>query len=144
MTRKRVGGGLLESFSEPCECCNGRGIHVTLSPVEPKPDKSGGPSRRRKRKGEIEKAVEDKIVAERAQPGRHGRRAASSADEPTTPVAENGHRHAHARRAEHAEARTSAERPTTASRPTASLRVRHGRRRRSRRSPRAKSEAAAD
>src|SRR5690606_8125724 len=26
MTRKRVGQGLLEAFSTPCECCNGRGI----------------------------------------------------------------------------------------------------------------------
>ena len=30
MTRKRVGSGLLEAFSEPCECCNGRGLHVSL------------------------------------------------------------------------------------------------------------------
>jgi ribonuclease E len=30
MTRKRVGAGLLEAFSEPCECCNGRGVHVSL------------------------------------------------------------------------------------------------------------------
>ena len=26
MTRKRVGAGLLEAFSQPCECCNGRGV----------------------------------------------------------------------------------------------------------------------
>jgi ribonuclease E len=30
MTRKRVGAGLLEAFSQPCECCNGRGVHVSL------------------------------------------------------------------------------------------------------------------
>ena len=30
MTRKRVGAGLLEAFSMPCECCNGRGVHVSL------------------------------------------------------------------------------------------------------------------
>jgi ribonuclease E len=30
MTRKRVGAGLLEAFSEPCECCNGRGVIVSL------------------------------------------------------------------------------------------------------------------
>ncbi|MFP3969655.1 Rne/Rng family ribonuclease, partial [Actinomadura fulvescens] len=64
MTRKRVGQGLLEAFSETCESCNGRGIHVHLSPVEPKPDgktaKESG--RRRKRKGDIEKAVEDKLA----------------------------------------------------------------------------------
>ena len=32
MTRKRVGAGLLEAFSVPCECCNGRGVIVTLDP----------------------------------------------------------------------------------------------------------------
>ncbi len=68
MTRKRVGGGLLEAFSEPCECCNGRGIHVTLSPVEPKAEKAGSSGRRKRRKGEIERAVEDKLArAERAK-----------------------------------------------------------------------------
>jgi ribonuclease E len=34
MTRKRVGSGLLEAFSEPCECCNGRGVIVSLDLVE--------------------------------------------------------------------------------------------------------------
>jgi ribonuclease E len=34
MTRKRVGQGLLESFSEPCESCNGRGVHVHPEPVD--------------------------------------------------------------------------------------------------------------
>jgi ribonuclease E len=29
MTRKRVGAGLLEAFSQPCECCNGRGVLLT-------------------------------------------------------------------------------------------------------------------
>jgi ribonuclease E len=34
MTRKRVGAGLLESFSETCECCNGRGVIVSLDLVD--------------------------------------------------------------------------------------------------------------
>jgi ribonuclease E len=34
MTRKRVGAGLLEAFSVPCECCNGRGVHVSLDLAE--------------------------------------------------------------------------------------------------------------
>ncbi|MFI5100896.1 MAG: ribonuclease E/G, partial [Actinomycetes bacterium] len=34
MTRKRIGQGLLEAFSEPCEHCNGRGVKVHLEPVE--------------------------------------------------------------------------------------------------------------
>ena len=70
MTRKRVGTGLLEAFSEPCECCNGRGIHITLNPSDAKPveDKgeSTGSGRRRKRKGEIERAVETKLARHEA------------------------------------------------------------------------------
>ncbi|MDQ6875677.1 MAG: Rne/Rng family ribonuclease, partial [Actinomycetota bacterium] len=34
MTRKRVGQGLLEVFSEPCETCKGRGLIVHMEPVE--------------------------------------------------------------------------------------------------------------
>ncbi|GAB3111863.1 hypothetical protein GCM10027055_13400 [Janibacter alkaliphilus] len=34
MTRKRVGSGLIEVFSEPCEHCGGRGIVVHSEPVE--------------------------------------------------------------------------------------------------------------
>jgi ribonuclease E len=32
MTRKRVGAGLLEAFSVPCECCSGRGVIITFDP----------------------------------------------------------------------------------------------------------------
>jgi ribonuclease E len=34
MTRKRVGSGLLEAFSVPCEQCNGRGLLISLEPVD--------------------------------------------------------------------------------------------------------------
>ena len=34
MTRKRVGEGLLEAFSEPCSACNGRGVIVHLDGVD--------------------------------------------------------------------------------------------------------------
>lgn len=40
MTRKRVGQGLLESFSETCEACNGRGVKVHLEPVDERPVRS--------------------------------------------------------------------------------------------------------
>jgi ribonuclease E len=33
MTRKRVGGGLLEHFSTPCEHCRGRGVVVNADPI---------------------------------------------------------------------------------------------------------------
>jgi ribonuclease E len=36
MTRKRVGQGLLEVFSEPCEHCRGRGVIVSTDPVDDK------------------------------------------------------------------------------------------------------------
>jgi len=41
MTRKRVGQGLLEVFSEPCEHCRGRGVVVQTDPVDEK-RRSGG------------------------------------------------------------------------------------------------------
>jgi ribonuclease E len=45
MTRKRVGQGLLEAFSEPCEHCNGRGVIVHTEPIEHngrKPEQGSG------------------------------------------------------------------------------------------------------
>ncbi len=33
MTRKRVGGGLLEHFSAPCEHCRGRGVVISTEPL---------------------------------------------------------------------------------------------------------------
>ena len=41
MTRKRVGSGLLEAFSAPCEQCRGRGVLVSTEPVEAKAQPSG-------------------------------------------------------------------------------------------------------
>ncbi len=42
MTRKRIGTGLLEAFSDNCEHCQGRGIVTHDEPVEPKRDDEGG------------------------------------------------------------------------------------------------------
>jgi ribonuclease E len=46
MTRKRVGGGLLEHFSTPCEHCRGRGVVVDTEAIEhaepSKPEAGGG------------------------------------------------------------------------------------------------------
>ncbi|GAA4567979.1 Rne/Rng family ribonuclease [Planotetraspora kaengkrachanensis] len=58
MTRKRVGQGLLEAFSTPCECCNGRGLIISTEPVEAKPEPRGTQG-----KMAIEKAVADKLGA---------------------------------------------------------------------------------
>ncbi len=136
MTRKRVGGGLLESFSEPCECCNGRGIHVTLSPVEPKPDKAAGPSRRKRRKGDIEKAVEDKIA--KSERGKAGAKT-ETAEEPSANGNGNGPE-PEAPEVEEASTEAPAAENEQVDGETPSI----SRRRRSRRSPRAKSEATAD
>jgi ribonuclease E len=46
MTRKRIGTGLLEAFSEPCESCGGRGLHTHMEPVEPRKAKQDDDSRR--------------------------------------------------------------------------------------------------
>ncbi|WP_106814049.1 Rne/Rng family ribonuclease [Microbacterium timonense] len=51
MTRKKLGLGLLETFSEPCEVCAGRGLIVHHDPVVKHrvPSSSGAPSGRRSR-----------------------------------------------------------------------------------------------
>ena len=52
MTRKRVGQGLVEAFSTPCDCCGGRGFIVHESPVEnQQADLSASGSRSSGRKG---------------------------------------------------------------------------------------------
>ncbi len=43
MTRKRLGQGLLETFSEPCEHCNGRGVKVQNEPVGSRRRRPPGP-----------------------------------------------------------------------------------------------------
>ncbi|MFF1314191.1 Rne/Rng family ribonuclease, partial [Streptomyces sp. NPDC058320] len=47
MTRKRVGQGLLESFSETCVHCNGRGVIVHME----QPTSAGGGGGKRKKRG---------------------------------------------------------------------------------------------
>jgi len=60
MTRKRVGSGLVEVFSEPCEHCGGRGIIVHAEPVDkPSGGGSGGGGGGKSRKGKGKKAAED-------------------------------------------------------------------------------------
>ncbi len=44
MTRKRVGEGLLEAFSETCEVCRGRGVIVHSEPIELREHRSDEPS----------------------------------------------------------------------------------------------------
>jgi ribonuclease E len=51
MTRKRIGTGLLESFSHDCEACKGRGVVVTAEPVEQKKDEPRQQQARNRRGG---------------------------------------------------------------------------------------------
>ncbi len=41
MTRKRIGTGLLESFSHPCEHCHGRGVVIQDAPSSPRRSDDG-------------------------------------------------------------------------------------------------------
>ncbi|PJJ71967.1 ribonuclease E [Diaminobutyricimonas aerilata] len=51
MTRKKLGLGLLESFSEPCEVCAGRGVIVHHDPVQKHRAPSAEPARGSRRSG---------------------------------------------------------------------------------------------
>ncbi|GLW35461.1 Rne/Rng family ribonuclease [Actinoplanes regularis] len=42
MTRKRIGAGLLEAFSETCDHCKGRGVTIHAEPVPEKRSNGGG------------------------------------------------------------------------------------------------------
>ncbi len=48
MTRKRIGTGLLEAFSETCEHCHGRGLILHEHPIEPKHTEDATPRRGRR------------------------------------------------------------------------------------------------
>ena len=67
MTRKRVGQGLLESFSEPCEACNGRGVHVHTEPVDERRGGGGGDEPRRERAPRVRSAKP--LPADAPKPG---------------------------------------------------------------------------
>ncbi|HET6910145.1 MAG TPA: Rne/Rng family ribonuclease [Mycobacteriales bacterium] len=92
MTRKRVGEGLLEAFSEPCKECGGRGVMITLDPVADKrPKKAAKPADTEG--GEKAEAVGDKPKRKRGGRGRGGAKAEGSegggeATAETTPAPE--------------------------------------------------------
>jgi ribonuclease E len=64
MTRKRVGQGLLEAFSETCKECAGRGVVLTHDPVISKrPPKPQQPA------GQQEKKTDERSVSDDQSPG---------------------------------------------------------------------------
>jgi ribonuclease E len=118
MTRKRVGSGLLEAFSETCECCNGRGLLISLDGVEhqhrPRPD------------GIAAKDAKDAKASRDGKGSREGRRqrqgkadsAGAGGKTQDKPAARAETSAAHAETAETPAAGTFAE-STTTERPTA-------------------------
>lgn len=58
MTRKRVGQGLLESFSETCVHCNGRGVIVHLDQPSASGGGGGGGKRRKRGRGSADQPHE--------------------------------------------------------------------------------------
>jgi len=80
MTRKRVGQGLLEAFSETCEVCKGRGLIIHSEPVPEK--RSGGPAKVAAASTPGTAAAADE-PSENGRGGRRRRKAAPAA-EPAT------------------------------------------------------------
>jgi len=79
MTRKRVGQGLLEAFSEVCKECQGRGVVLTIDPVATKRP----PAQKRAAKAEPADGAEPAAAParKRSRGGRgRGRDAAAAAD----------------------------------------------------------------
>ncbi len=68
MTRKRVGQGLVEAFSETCEVCKGRGFLVHGEPVIETAERTPAPTRRKGRgKAEVEEPVETHVLDDRSE-----------------------------------------------------------------------------
>ena len=71
MTRKRVGEGLVEAFSTPCEACEGRGFIVHHHPVEnsgsDSSSKSSNKASKKQQKKTENRHIEDRVDHERAK-----------------------------------------------------------------------------
>ena len=140
MTRKRIGTGLLEAFSETCEHCDGRGLIIHDDPVEPKrADDEGGRGRggRRSRGGRGRGAGGDS--GGNGNGNGNGAKAVPSPKDIAAmarPPARRGRRGRPDRRRPTSSPRWSTARAETQPRPRPS-RVAPGRARRARRDPRA-------
>lgn len=65
LTRKKIGLGLLETFSEPCECCAGRGVVVSEEPRFRMPELATKKGKKRGEKPAVE-IVKKVVTAEQA------------------------------------------------------------------------------
>lgn len=57
MTRKKIGLGLLETFSEPCECCAGRGVVIHNEPRFRAPEQQPKKGKKKEKPEVIKKVV---------------------------------------------------------------------------------------
>ena len=91
MTRKRVGEGLVEAFSSPCEACEGRGFIVHQHPVETsgaeQSSKGSKGSKKQQKKAEPRR-IEDNADHERAKEALSAIAAASTRKEEEENAAE--------------------------------------------------------
>ncbi|MFE7861411.1 ribonuclease E/G, partial [Streptomyces sp. NPDC057403] len=85
MTRKRVGQGLLESFSETCVHCNGRGVIVHME--QPGSGGGGGKRKKRGRGGDGHEHVHEAAAAVEAPEAEAEETEAEVAAEAAEPVA---------------------------------------------------------
>ena len=91
MTRKRVGEGLVEAFSSPCEACEGRGFIVHHHPVETsgsEQSSKGSKGVRKQQKKAEPRRIEDNADHERAKEALSAIAAASTRKEDESAVEE--------------------------------------------------------
>ena len=91
MTRKRVGEGLVEAFSSPCEACEGRGFIVHHHPVETsgsEQSSKGSKGARKQQKKAEPRRIEDNADHERAKEALSAIAAASTRKEDESAVDE--------------------------------------------------------
>lgn len=98
MTRKRIGAGLLEVFSEPCDHCNGRGVvihtdgqvHTQAVQEQPKSEKTSASSskgRRGKKSAQASTATDEtKDTAPKTPKNRGKKRVVLEMFEPPPPI----------------------------------------------------------
>jgi ribonuclease E len=91
MTRKRMGQGLLEAFSETCECCKGRGLIVRSEPIVESGSGSGAGRGAARTNGDAAAAdSKDKARKTRRRRGRDEAEAAPAADGSPASAPEGG------------------------------------------------------
>ena len=91
MTRKRVGEGLVEAFSSPCEACEGRGFIVHHHPVETsgsEQSSKGSKGAKKQQKKAEPRRIEDNADHERAKEALSAIAAASTRKEDESAVEE--------------------------------------------------------